>query len=51
MIAWSTQDMPNQSGKLAIVTGGTSGIGFETAKALAKASAQVIMAARSEHKG
>jgi NAD(P)-dependent dehydrogenase (short-subunit alcohol dehydrogenase family) len=51
MARWTTQDMPDQTGKLAIVTGGNSGVGFETAKALANAGAQVIVAARTEQKG
>ena len=51
MTHWTVQDIPDQTGTLAIVTGGNSGIGFETAQALARAGAHVIVAARSEHKG
>ena len=51
MTHWTVQDIPDQTSKLAIVTGGNSGIGFETAQALARAGAHVIVAARSEHKG
>ena len=38
--------VPNQDGKVAIVTGSNSGIGFHAAKALASAGAHVIVAAR-----
>ena len=44
---WTTQDIPDLSGKVAIVTGANSGIGFETAKALAQKGATVIMACRN----
>ena len=44
---YSATDIPNQQGKVAIVTGANSGIGFETAVALAKKGAQVVMASRS----
>jgi NAD(P)-dependent dehydrogenase (short-subunit alcohol dehydrogenase family) len=49
--AWSTADIPDQSGRLAVVTGGNSGIGFEAAKALAIAGADVILAVRNASKG
>ncbi len=39
------------SGKEAIVTGGASGLGYETARALASAGARVVIAARDEAKG
>jgi NAD(P)-dependent dehydrogenase (short-subunit alcohol dehydrogenase family) len=50
-MAWTLADMPAQAGRLAIVTGANSGIGYETALALAHAGAQVIVAARDETKG
>ena len=50
-MSWTTADIPSQHGKLAIVTGANSGIGYETALALAKAGAQVIIACRTEAKG
>ena len=37
MAAWSLADMPSQAGKLAVVTGATSGLGYQTALALARA--------------
>lgn len=48
---WSTADIPPQSGKLAVITGATSGVGFETALALAQAGADVILADRNETMG
>lgn len=48
---WSTKDIPYQSGKLAVVTGANSGIGWHTALELARAGADVILAVRSEEKG
>lgn len=45
------ETIPDQSGKLAIVTGATGGIGFETARILAGAGARVILAARNARKG
>jgi len=42
--------MPRQTGRLAIVTGATSGIGYEAALALAGAGAEVILAARDAAK-
>ena len=49
--AWSTADMPSQKGRIFLVTGGTSGMGFEDAKALAAAGARVIIAARNAERG
>ena len=43
---WTPQDIPSQEGRLALVTGATSGIGFHTAKKLVIRGATVIMAAR-----
>jgi NAD(P)-dependent dehydrogenase (short-subunit alcohol dehydrogenase family) len=48
---WTTKDMPDQTGRAAIVTGANTGIGFETAKALAAAGAAVTLACRNEKKG
>jgi NAD(P)-dependent dehydrogenase (short-subunit alcohol dehydrogenase family) len=48
---WTTKDIPDQSGKIVIVTGANSGIGYETARALALHGATVIMACRDLEKG
>ncbi|KAF1717180.1 short-chain dehydrogenase [Pseudoxanthomonas wuyuanensis] len=48
---WNLADMPSQDGRIFLVTGGTSGIGYESAKALAAAGAQVVIAARNPERG
>src|SRR5215469_6888586 len=47
---WTVQDIPSQEGRLAVVTGATSGIGFHSAKELARKGATVIMPARDMRK-
>jgi len=47
---WTKENMPDLSGKTAIVTGANTGIGLETAKALYEAGADVIVAARDRKK-
>ncbi|MFB5758773.1 oxidoreductase [Paenibacillus medicaginis] len=44
---WTENHMPDQTGRVAIVTGANSGIGWEAARALASKGATVIMACRS----
>jgi NAD(P)-dependent dehydrogenase (short-subunit alcohol dehydrogenase family) len=44
---WQMQDMPDQSGRVAIVTGANIGLGYEAALALARHNAKVILACRS----
>jgi NAD(P)-dependent dehydrogenase (short-subunit alcohol dehydrogenase family) len=51
MHPWSTQDIPSQQGRLAVITGATGGLGFETALALAVAGAQVVLTGRDASKG
>ncbi len=47
---WTAENIADQSGKIAIVTGSNSGLGFETAKVLASKGATVVMACRSMDK-
>ncbi len=48
---WNPADMPSQKGRIFLVTGGTSGMGYEDAKTLAAAGAQVVIAARNPQRG
>jgi NAD(P)-dependent dehydrogenase (short-subunit alcohol dehydrogenase family) len=51
-MAGSTQaEIPSQLGRTAVVTGATGGLGYETALALAKAGAEVILTGRDDQKG
>ncbi|WP_067568402.1 oxidoreductase [Nocardia acidivorans] len=50
MSGWDIADIPDQTGRTVIVTGANSGLGAVTARALAGAGAQVIMACRNEVK-
>ena len=51
MSKWTPQQMPSQQGRLAIVTGANSGIGYQAAGYLSRAGATVILACRSREKG
>lgn len=48
---WTNNEIPDLTGKIAIVTGANSGLGYETAKALSAKNAEVIMACRNMEKG
>ena len=48
---WTTEDVPGQQGRLAVVTGANTGLGFETAQALATRGASVVLAVRNVEKG
>lgn len=48
---WTTENMPDLSGKIIIVTGGNSGLGYESVMAFAQKGAEVILASRSVEKG
>jgi NAD(P)-dependent dehydrogenase (short-subunit alcohol dehydrogenase family) len=50
-MGWTRVDIPSQSGKLAVVTGATGGLGYEAALALAAAGAEVVLASRNDSKG
>ena len=50
-VTWSYRRIPDLTGRVAIVTGATSGIGLETARRLAEKHAFVIMASRNEEEG
>nr|XP_019011017.1 pod-specific dehydrogenase [Kwoniella pini CBS 10737]OCF49798.1 pod-specific dehydrogenase [Kwoniella pini CBS 10737] len=45
---WSIEDIPNQSGKVVLVTGGNSGTGYATALSFYNAGAKVYIACRNE---
>ncbi|MEU1308155.1 oxidoreductase [Streptomyces cinnamoneus] len=44
--SWTIEDMPGQEGRLAVVTGASSGIGYVTARELARAGAETVVTGR-----
>jgi NAD(P)-dependent dehydrogenase (short-subunit alcohol dehydrogenase family) len=49
-MSWSAADIPDQSGRVAVVTGANGGLGLEVARELARRGARVVMAARDQAK-
>lgn len=50
-LRWTVRDLPDLTGRTAIVTGANSGIGLETARELAARGAQVTLAVRDTARG
>ena len=50
-MAWTERNVPDQSGRLAIITGSNTGLGFDNARALAARGAKVVLAVRDTAKG
>lgn len=47
---WTANNIPDQSGRVAMVTGANSGLGYESSRELARKGATVIMACRNPQK-
>ncbi|GAA4533677.1 SDR family NAD(P)-dependent oxidoreductase [Mycobacterium paraffinicum] len=51
MAKWTAADIPDQTGRVAVITGANTGLGYETAAALADHGARVVLAVRDLDKG
>jgi NAD(P)-dependent dehydrogenase (short-subunit alcohol dehydrogenase family) len=51
MVGSAQLEIPSQLGRIAVVTGATGGLGYETALALAEADAEVVLTGRDDRKG
>jgi NAD(P)-dependent dehydrogenase (short-subunit alcohol dehydrogenase family) len=51
MTKWTAADIPDQTGRTAVITGANTGLGFETAAALAGRGTRVVLAVRNLEKG
>jgi NAD(P)-dependent dehydrogenase (short-subunit alcohol dehydrogenase family) len=51
MTGWTTADIPDLTDRTAVVTGANSGLGYVTARELARKGARVVLACRSEARG
>lgn len=51
MSRWTAEDIPDQTGRTAVVTGANGGLGFHITRALARAGAAVVLAVRDERRG
>jgi NAD(P)-dependent dehydrogenase (short-subunit alcohol dehydrogenase family) len=48
---WTSENVPGQQGRVAVVTGANTGLGFEIAQVLAGRGASVVLAVRNPEKG
>ena len=51
MSKWNQEDIPDQSGRVIVITGANSGLGLESSRILAAKGATIVMAVRSLDKG
>src|SRR5690348_7241495 len=48
---WRSENIPNLAGRIAVITGANSGLGFEAARALARKGATLVLACRDFARG